>query len=194
MIGLRYIEKIREYCDYVERHLQNVAASWERIQDACWSERFVWDDFYFHVIDALVKEHDLSKFSTEEFIQYQRNFYPVDGDKSEADREAFRVAWAHHEASNPHHWQNWTRDVPWKPWEQECHCVTMVIDWMAMGIEFGDTAESYYEANRDKIHIPKWAESLLATIFQRLREYDSRQPTPHTNRARARDPQQEQDA
>jgi len=30
----------------------------------------------------------------------------------------------------------------------------MVLDWMAMGLKFGDTAEEYYENNRDKIKIP----------------------------------------
>lgn len=172
MRGFDHLAKIRDYCDYVERHLRNVRTSWETLQVACKTERFVWDDFYFATIEDLVLGHDLSKLGPEEFIQYQRNFYPVEGEKTEADREAFRVAWAHHEAANPHHWQNWTRDVPWRPWEQEVHCVTMVIDWMAMGLEFGDTAESYYEGSKEKIQIPGWSRDLLAKIFRLLREHE----------------------
>ena len=41
----------------------------------------------------------------------------------------------------------------------------MVIDWVAMGFEFGDTAKSYYESNKEKIVIPKWAEEFMYEIF-----------------------------
>lgn len=51
--------------------------------------------------------HDYSKFSTNEFAAYARNFH---GDYSQSpnDRERvsldFTYAWLHHENRNPHHW------------------------------------------------------------------------------------------
>lgn len=165
MIGIQHINKIREYCDYVEEHLLNVEKSWEILQAACKDMNIIYDDYLFWSIDAMVRAHDISKMSVEEFIPYQRNFYPF----GEKDASGFDGAWQHHLECNPHHWQAWTKIVEKMPNEQACHCVCMVIDWMAMGMKFGDTAEKYYEANRDKIELPEWAEKFIGEIFERLR-------------------------
>jgi len=47
--------------------------------------------------------HDLSKFLSSEFIPYARNFY---GDYPDV-KQAFDVAWLHHQKANKHHWQYW---------------------------------------------------------------------------------------
>ena len=36
---------------------------------------------------------------------------------------------------------------------------------MAMGYEFGDTAKEYYENNKAKIDLPKWAIDEMYKIF-----------------------------
>ena len=165
MEGYKYIEAIRRYCDYIERHLRNVEASWKLLQERAKDMRFVYDDFVFNCIDEEVRHHDLSKFSPEEFIQYQRKFYPVEG----SEPESLGGAWENHQRENPHHWQHWARKEYYNPYEPEVHCVCMVIDWMAMGLEFGDTAESYYEEHKDEIDIPDWAVTFIGEIFARLR-------------------------
>lgn len=170
MEGIDHINKIRAYCDYVEDHLLNVEKSWQTMQAACKDMNFIYDDFLFWTIDAMVQSHDISKMSAEEFIPYQRNFYPV----GEKDPSAFGLAWQHHLEFNPHHWENWTNIKEKHPNEQACHCVCMVIDWMAMGLKFGDTAEKYYEANRHKIELPEWAEKFIREIFEHLRVSDGR--------------------
>ena len=163
MEGIRYIEKIREYCCYIERHLRNVEASWVTLQRKCKDMRFIYDDYVFVSIDEEVKAHDLSKFSVEEFIPYQRKFYPV------GEPEELGLAWVHHQECNPHHWQHWTAKEYGNPYAAEVHCVCMVIDWMAMGLEFGDTAEEYYEREKEKIDLPDWAVTFIGEIFERLR-------------------------
>lgn len=165
MEGLEHIHKIRMYCEYIEDHLLNVARSWKVLQEACKDMNVIYDDYLYWNIDAMVRSHDVSKMSHEEFIPYQRNFFPV-GDK---DPSAFGLAWQHHLEHNPHHWEKWTTTEEKFPNEQACHCVCMVIEWMAMGMRFGDTAEKYYEENRHKIELPEWAEKFVGEIFERLR-------------------------
>lgn len=174
MRGFKYIEAIRAYCDYIERHLRNVESSWKLLQERCKDMRFVYDDYVWGSIDAEVKEHDLSKFSPEEFIQYQRCFFPVEG----SEKEPLGAAWEHHQAHNAHHWQHWAPKDYYNPYEAEIHCVHMVLDWMAMGLEFGNTAESYYEANAEKIALPEWAVRYIREIFARLREPEPAAPQP----------------
>ena len=184
MEGLQQIRRIRAYCDYVERHLQNVEKAWAILQDKLKDMNVVYDDFLWSQIDKLIKEHDLSKFSAEEFMQYVEWFQgplgavynvQIHGDKGgEVDRhwenkDAFDKAWEHHQRCNPHHHQNWTIRKEAFPNEHSCHIVCMVADWMAMGMEFGDTAEEYYVNNKESMNIPAWADKMLEDIFNAIR-------------------------
>ena len=36
---------------------------------------------------------------------------------------------------------------------------------MAMSLEFGDTAKSYYEKNKGEINLPEWSVKLMYEIF-----------------------------
>lgn len=165
MEGLKHINKIREYCDYLEEHLLNVEKAWKILQETCKDMNFIWDDYLFWSIDAMVKSHDISKMSAEEFIPYQRNFFPV----GEKDSKAFHSAWLHHIDHNTHHWEKWTTIRERMPNEQYAYCVCMVIDWMAMGMKFGDTAQAYYEANSHKINLPEWAVKTIYQIFDAIK-------------------------
>jgi len=40
-----------------------------------------------------------------------------------------------------------------------------VIDWVAMGFKFNDTAKEYYEKNKHEINLPDWAIKLMYEIF-----------------------------
>lgn len=167
MEGYKHISKIREYLDYIEEHLQNVEKAWEILQDKCPDMKFVYDDYMNFTIKEMVKYHDLSKFSNEEFIPYQRNFFPI-GEKTEC---GFKFAWEHHKACNPHHWQNWTTlEDEVVPNELECHCVCMVVDWVAMGLKFDDSAQAYYEKNKEQIDLPDWAVEFIYEIFDKIKQ------------------------
>ena len=166
MIILKKIQKTREYLDYIEEHVTNVIKAWKELQDKCKDMRFMWDDYYYFSIQDEVERHDLSKLSKEEFIQYREYFFSVDDyEKNSAD---FASAWNHHKENNPHHWENWI-ELKWgdnPTWE--VHCVHMVLDWMAMGYKFGDTAQEYYEKNKEKIELPDWAIEFIYEIFRRV--------------------------
>ena len=164
-------EKIREYCDYIDEHVRNVCRAWKILNEKCSNMRFIYDDFVWGTIQQMIEEHDLSKVSQEEFIQYQRNFYPI----GEKDDSGFDAAWKHHLEHNKHHWQSWADKVFFHPYEAECHCVCMICDWMAMGMKFNDTAEEYYTKNKDKITLPDWAVTFINEIFDRIRTEPTQQ-------------------
>ena len=45
-----------------------------------------------------------------------------------------------------------------------------IIDWVAMGFKFGDTARDYYEKNKAEIELPEWAIVLMYKIFDCIYE------------------------
>jgi len=174
MLGYSKIKAIRAYCDYVEEHLQNIEKAWKVIQAKCKSEKFIWDDHCFWLIDGLVERHDLSKFSPEEFTQYQQKFHPDNPNPSAQEKELiednFSKAWEHHKEYNPHHWENWAGKEYYHPHEAICHCVCMIIDWMAMGYKFNDTAESYYLKNRHRIGLTTEWHEFCMRVFKLIKE------------------------
>jgi hypothetical protein len=163
--GYEYIKRTREYLDYLEEHLSNVQKAWEILKSKCEDMRFILDDYVYQTLDNEIYNHDLSKFSEFEFVQYREAFFqgataftPLSLDR----------AWEHHKENNPHHWENWTKQEYVSPYEWEINCVHMIIDWMAMGFKFNDTAQIYYEKNKDKIILPDYAITFIYEIFNKI--------------------------
>ncbi len=160
MIGQDYIEKTREYLNYLEEHLENVKFAFTELSNACEGMAWVGDDFSWHTLRGQVMSHDLSKFSKEEFTQYRDSFFPVnDTDKSNS---GFDAAWVNHKHQNHHHYETA---------EHYLDLVHMVIDWTAMGYKFNDTAQEYYESNKDKISLSEEHENFIYEIFDRIRKH-----------------------
>lgn len=165
------IQKTREYLDYVERHYNNVQKAWQEIQDKCGtvkdgSFRFLYDDFVYFNIDNNIKNHDKSKLSKEEFVQYRQFFYPTSYEIK--DKDLMNKAWENHLKENDHHWQTWTERYKNNNYASEIFLIENICDWMAMGYEFGDTAKEYYENNKEKINLPDWAIELMYKIFDKV--------------------------
>lgn len=158
------INKFREYLDYVEEHYNNVQTAWKLINDKCQNQdfRFIDDDFIWNSIDAEVKQHDMSKLSAEEFTQYRRHFFPCASESKDA--RAFKNAWEHHKQHNEHHWQTWTDRHAQNP-HSDMFLIMNIVDWVAMGIKFNDTAKDYYEKHKDVIKLPEWAVKLMYQVF-----------------------------
>jgi hypothetical protein len=170
MKTLDLIKKTREYLDYIEEHVLNVHKAWDELKEKCKDMRFMFDDFHYFTVQDAIENHDYTKLSQEEFVPYRQYFFTL---KDECkNKESFEKAWEHHKNNNPHHWEEWTKNIgkTGYPNEWEFHCVHMVCDWMAMGYKFGDTAQSYYEKNKDKIEITdKYAIEFIYEIFKRIK-------------------------
>jgi len=182
MSTLDQINIIKQYCEYVEKHLRNVKASWELCITAFIREKFIWDDCIYFSINEMIKNHDSSKMSTEELVPYSNwlcGKYGVsydiwdDGGKGEKAhaiaKSEFDAACVHHTKTNPHHWQNWSKKKYYHPYESTCHLVCMLVDWMAMGLEFGDTAEEYYNDNKTEINLREEDHKYLMRLFELLK-------------------------
>jgi len=98
-----------------------------------------------------------------DYIKEEHNELKLDFDK----------AWQHHKDKNPHHWNHWHEcqaDMPNKYVSQ------MLIDWKAMGLKFGDTAQEFYLKNFDKIKLTSGVrlslEHKLGLTFHRCCECD----------------------
>jgi len=144
------------YLKYILEHKKNVFIE-------CWK-----DKQYIHAFT-----HDLSKFLPTEFIPYAEWFYGYHGVKLEKDynkeqlnngmsnlsrnylecKNNFNKAWEHHYKNNKHHWNYWidnngvALDIPLKYINQ------MICGWKAMSKKFGDTPQSFYKNNRNKMNL-----------------------------------------
>jgi len=160
---IEQIQKFREYLNYIEEHYTNVQRAWKLLQEKCKSMNFIYDDALFFELDAQIKQHDLSKLSAQEFTQYRQFFFPTENE--EKNKALFKEAWEHHKINNDHHWQTWTLEGFGKS-KQELALIHNIVDWVAMGFKFDDTAKAYYEKNKEEINFPKWAIDYMYEIFE----------------------------
>ncbi len=164
MKGIEYIEKTRDYLDYIEEHLVNIAKAFQEVSEACDGMAWVGDDYTWHTLRNDVLWHDISKFSSEEFVPYRASFYSTE---TELYNEDFGFAWDNHKKENTHHWES----IRYKDGQggiSEMDIVHMIIDWTAMGYKFGGTAQEYYEFNKDKIKIQDSFVPFMYEIFERI--------------------------
>lgn len=163
---IEQINKTREYLDYIEEHVLNVQKAFGVMKEKCKDMRFIYDDLFYHTLNLDIERHDLSKLSENEFIQYRKAFYSTEFEPKYDMTEA----WKHHKTHNSHHWENWTLNTSCTihPDDWEIDCAHMVCDWMAMGYKFGDTAQLYYERNKEKIKLPECAVTFIYEIFERI--------------------------
>ncbi len=169
MKGQDYIDQTRKYLDYLEEHLNNVAKAFQEISEACKDMPWCVDDYTWHTLRNEIEYHDLSKFSKEEFTQYRAKFFSVDDelhDSQQLDID-FDKAWAHHKLKNTHHHESIRRDSKILG-NTERDVIHMIVDWMAMGYKFGDTAKEYYEANSNDINLTEYEIKFMYELFDRL--------------------------
>lgn len=141
-----------EYDAYLRTHISNVMRSWDDIL-----KPVVLDypnapmDVDLDYIDSIMRDHDASKYSDEEYMGYCNHFYPSEG--FEDDDELFQLSWLHHMHNNAHHPEYWIvfddgQSSPLDmPFEYICE---MLCDWSSFQYDDPDsTATQWWEDNRD---------------------------------------------
>lgn len=129
----------KEYLEYINAHKERVEkfATW--LLDNC-PELF--DGMDTSMFWELIKEHDESKFSEEEFEPYAKKWH-LDGIKT----PEYEEAWRHHWMTNEHHPEFWLgEDMPY------IYILEMICDWGSFGIDRGDFKELsdfYYNKAKD---------------------------------------------
>ena len=124
-----------EYKKYVIEHKERVSKFADWLKTNCPE---VFEGVDLEAFNEIIKEHDESKFSDEEFEAYAQHFY---GDKKN-DFE-YEEAWKHHWMNNEHHPEYWLgEDMPL------IYILEMLCDWGSFSIAMGDLCEVidyYYE-------------------------------------------------
>ena len=124
---------------YIEEHKANVSefADWlkENIPE-------LFENIDIELFDEMIKEHDDSKFSEEEFEPYAQKWFNNSGKTLE-----YEEAWKHHWMNNEHHPEHWLgEDMPY------IYILEMICDWGSFSIKSGDFRELidfYYNKARD---------------------------------------------
>ncbi len=95
--------------------------------------------------------HDLSKWEPEEFPQYAREFFPLEGGEEDRNKvkKDFAKAWLHHIHHNPHHWQHWMFSDGYSPEGAGLEkgvmempkefALEMVADWMGASMAYTES-------------------------------------------------------
>lgn len=92
-----------QYDEYLETHIGNVSEGFYWLKD---NLPELFEDCDIIKLYDIIKDHDKSKYSEEEYMPYAVYFY---GSKKKTAQvqEDFDYAWLHHIHNNPHHWQYW---------------------------------------------------------------------------------------
>ena len=122
------VDYLEEYKKYIIEHKANVTkfADWlkENVPE-------LFDEIDIDVFDDLIKEHDESKFSEEEFEPYAQKWFNNSG-----ETPGYEAAWKHHWTHNEHHPEFWLgEDMPL------IYILEMICDWGSFSIKSGNMRE-----------------------------------------------------
>lgn len=101
--------------------------------------------------------HDTSKYSSDEYTQYDDYFYRKDESLAWCHKNKFKYAWLHHQNTNKHHWQYWVLindEDRIEPLEMPRDSIyEMVADWGSFAYQKQDGSEliKWYESHKDKM-------------------------------------------
>lgn len=145
---MTYEESTKAYSNYIDEHRANVEAVWRHLEPLC-IDIYWLDDCSRVTLDCLIKNHDMSKYSEDEFYGYQQFFYTADDQVK--SKESFKYAWNHHQKHNRHHWEYWVMvDGTVLPMTG-VYLLEMLCDWGAMSLKFGDLPSEFYKQNQHNI-------------------------------------------
>ena len=138
----------KQYDEYLREHISAVKACWGLL---------IRSSIAFGGIE--LTDHDLSKYTDDEYSAYDDYFYPKTDDKDVLAiiKKRFKDAWLHHQNTNKHHWQYWVLindEDRIKPLEMPRDSIyEMVADWGSFAYQKkdGDELLKWYESHKDKM-------------------------------------------
>lgn len=161
------LQQYRRYLDYLEEHYDNVQEAFKRITSNRFQQKaqergklFKWinDDFDYGSLRGKIEDHDLSKFTGDEFIAYRAKWAGTEIEASLGDKynktldQEFKKACSHHMRANDYHWQTWTS--PGFTGDLTHAIIHNFCDWYAMSMKFGEKPLDYYRKNINSIDLP----------------------------------------
>lgn len=167
------------YNNYLDEHIANVGkAYWWIKEHMPRAVEDITDDEEF----AILKCHDESKYTCEEYDAYDEYFYGKD--KTPEVEKEFDYAWLHHIHNNPHHWQYWVLindeayvgmeilDMPYY------RIIEMICDWWSFSWKTGNLYEifDWYKKHNNMKLSPRTkeiVENVLDMIAGKLEELEN---------------------
>lgn len=148
--NLRGFSKEQEYLNYIDTHKLNVQKAFEKYGKLLCKNLSESIDIFD--LELIIKEHDESKKSHNEFHGYRQWFYPRDGEKK--DEAIFKNAWFHHLRNNSHHPEYWTyidddfriQIIPMEPID----IAEMILDWASFEFAGKGSVYDFWIKNKDK--------------------------------------------
>ena len=155
-------QKRKEYRKYIYKHKQNILRAFYEMTQCKDLEWIIKDPAILEPLWIRALEHDDSKYDIEEFEAYRKHYFPINKKEFENNEQEYLKAWEHHKKCNDHHWQS---RINWKDEDfnikTELACLENLMDWLAVGYEFGNRPVDYYEKNKDNINLPKLQKDFL---------------------------------
>lgn len=166
----------KRYLNYIKDHIAKVRKSFdERIHVI---ERVLGlSSAEMQEMITRIENHDLSKYTVDEFPNYRNWFYPDEGEvKNDA---GFAWAWTHHWKNNDHHPEFWVRNNTPLPMTKTA-IAEMILDWEAMSRAFGGNPRTWFEQSGkslpfhpETLQIVKRALNIIYNEDLNLKEYRS---------------------
>ena len=150
----------KEYRDYIFAHQARVEKFADWLLEHCPE---VLDEVDPDVFWDLIKAHDESKFSEEEFEPYAQKWFG-DGVKT----PEYEEAWKHHWMNNEHHPEYWLgEDMPY------IYILEMLCDWGSFSIDKGDLRELsdfYYNKAKDdpEKNLSEKTKTIIEEIIEKI--------------------------
>ena len=150
----------KEYKDYILAHQARVEKFADWLLEHCPE---VLDEVDPDVFWDLIKAHDESKFSEEEFEPYAKKWFG-DGVKT----PEYEEAWKHHWMNNEHHPEYWLgEDMPY------IYILEMLCDWGSFSIDKGDLRELsdfYYNKAKDdpEKNLSEKTKTIIEEIIEKI--------------------------
>lgn len=170
MISMLVSNTMRDdYNDYLSQHISNVKKGFEWIVK---NLPELVENYDVDYLRFLMKKHDKSKYSPEEYDSYCVYFY---GEKTPEVEEEFDKAWLHHQHANPHHWQHWLLqedDGDLKAVEMPHEFVLeMLCDHWAFSWQKDNLFEifDWYKSNKSKMNLHEDTRRLYEEMLDKLK-------------------------
>lgn len=146
-----------EYDIYLNSHKSNTMIAFDWLCEYVFDSDFI-ADWIVGTVARNIRNHDESKYSTEEYRAYDDWFYSEKRDRKVFE-ENFNKSWLHHIHNNPHHWQHWVLinddaelgtvalEMPME------YVIEMICDWWSFSWNTGNLYEifNWYEKNKEHI-------------------------------------------
>lgn len=122
-----------------------------------------------------IAEHDLSKYTEDEYDAYDKYFYG-NGRKPEEVKNNFNYAWLHHIHNNPHHWQHWVlindEDGTIALEMPQEYIYEMLSDWWAFSFKKGDLKEifKWYDSHKANMMLHKNTKKLIEELLEKIKK------------------------